>query len=141
MNIKDDPKSESTLLVPLTLAFLLVEITQILLLFAYFLFCDFITEASMKTSKMFHVDMLNFYQEVGNIYLVVILAKYLEKTDKKDLRVHVLNFKVDTGSMNPDGPAHFCYSSSLALAPNQAYTAISTNLLQCVRSVTDMTPW
>ena len=41
--------------------------------------CDLMTEVLMKTSKMFHVDILNFYQEVGNIYLVVILAKYLEK--------------------------------------------------------------
>jgi hypothetical protein len=34
-----------------------------------------------------------------------------------------------------------CYSATLALAPTQAYTSISTNLLQCMRSVPDMTPW
>uniref|UniRef100_A0A7S3JNU9 Uncharacterized protein n=1 Tax=Euplotes harpa TaxID=151035 RepID=A0A7S3JNU9_9SPIT len=34
-----------------------------------------------------------------------------------------------------------CYSATFAMAPTQAYTAISTNLLQCMRSVPDMTPW
>ena len=34
-----------------------------------------------------------------------------------------------------------CYSATLSLAPTQAYTAISTNLLQCIRSVPDQTPW
>ena len=34
-----------------------------------------------------------------------------------------------------------CYSATFNMAPTEAYTAISTNLLQCLRSIPDMTPW
>ena len=34
-----------------------------------------------------------------------------------------------------------CYSARFAMLPTEAYTSITTNLLQCLRSVPDMTPW
>ena len=34
-----------------------------------------------------------------------------------------------------------CYSARFAMLPTAAYTSINTNLLQCLRSVPDLTPW
>ena len=34
-----------------------------------------------------------------------------------------------------------CYSATFKMAPTGAYTSINTSLLQCERSVPDMTPW
>lgn len=34
-----------------------------------------------------------------------------------------------------------CWSARFALMPTSAYTSITTNLLQCQRSVPDLTPW
>ena len=34
-----------------------------------------------------------------------------------------------------------CYSATFAMAPTEAYTSIKMNLLQCLRSVPDLTPW
>ena len=34
-----------------------------------------------------------------------------------------------------------CYSARFAMEPTEAYTAISANLLQCQRSIPDMTPF
>ena len=89
----------------------------------------------------FSVVVDNFYVDVGGINKEVILMNHQENFHQIYFQVHVLNLKVGTGNMNLDYPAHFCYSASLALAPTQAYTSISTNLFQCVRSVPDMTPW
>jgi hypothetical protein len=37
--------------------------------------------------------------------------------------------------------SQICYSARFALLPTSAYTSVNTNLLQCQRSVPDMTPW
>ena len=37
--------------------------------------------------------------------------------------------------------SQICYSARFAMLPTGAYTAIVTNLLQCQRSIPDMTPW
>lgn len=37
--------------------------------------------------------------------------------------------------------SQICYSARFAMLPTAAYTAIAANLLQCERSIPDMTPW
>lgn len=37
--------------------------------------------------------------------------------------------------------SQICYSARFAMLPTAAYTSINTNLLQCQRSIPDMTPW